>query len=155
MSKVIVYSTVDSDVVVIYPLENERARLGLSEQEMVEFVIQQSVPVGVTPLVIESSELPAHRPFRGSWRISGGAVVNDMPAALNIRKAQIRLERSDILATLDIEWSRAVAGGNQTLADSVEANRQIARDATSHPALAASTTVEELMAADPLLSLRA
>ena len=95
-----------------------------------------------------SLTVPTDRTFRGAWAFNGDAVEVDMTAALAIHKDNLRAERAPRLAQLDTDWFRAAETNDLTQQALIGTAKQILRDVTSDPRLAAATTPDELKALD-------
>lgn len=96
-------------------------------------------------------EVPADRTFRGAWVFdeAAGAVTHDLAKCVEIRKEQMRAARSPKLAALDCQWMKATGQGDAAAAAAAEAERQVLRDVTKDPDLAAAKTPEDLKAVWP------
>src|SRR3989304_9225551 len=91
--------------------------------------------------IVDEAEIPV-RHYRNAWRFDGTAIKHDMAVARRMKlDEEIRPERNQRLAKKDVEFSRALATGNQATEDSVEASRQALRDLpeTVQPTLDAIT----------------
>jgi len=77
-------------------------------------------------------------------------ITVNMDKAREIKKDQIREARKPMLESLDVAYMRAVETGDTTQQAQIAAEKQVLRDATADPAIAAATTPEELAAVDPL-----
>ena len=159
MSKRIIFTGPDGVATVLIPAYNDKTtgqRPGETEAAYLDRVVARNMETGVlsqaaTFRVVEETELPT-RYYRNAWRFNGTAIVHDMPAARQIKLNQeIRPERNRRLQSLDVEWSRATAQGNTTLAGQIEAKRQTLRDipATVGPDLDAQATPAALKAYNP------
>jgi hypothetical protein len=73
-----------------------------------------------------------------------------MDKAREIKKAQIREARKPLLEALDVAFMRAVEVGDNEEQVRVSSEKQVLRDATNDPAIAAASTPEELVAVNPL-----
>jgi hypothetical protein len=74
----------------------------------------------------------------------------NMDKAREIKKDMIRSERAPKLQELDLAFMRAVEAGDTAKQAQIAAEKQVLRDATDDPAIAAASTPEELAAVDPL-----
>ena len=154
MSKRIIFTGPSGVAAVLIPAYNDKItgqRPGETEATYLDRVIARNMKTGVlSPAVpfrvIEDTELPT-RDYRNAWRFNGTAVVHDMAVARQIKlDTEIRPERNRRLQALDVEWSRATAQGNTTLAGRVETKRQQLRDIPQdvRPALDAIADATEL-----------
>lgn len=73
----------------------------------------------------------------------------DMETAKNIWRNKIRTARAPILASLDVDYQRADEINDATRKAEVVASKQVLRDATADPRIAAATSVEDLRAVWP------
>lgn len=69
----------------------------------------------------------------------------NLDKAREIHRQRIRRARKSLLEQLDVAFVRALETGQDTAA--IAAQKQALRDATASPAIAASTTTDELKAA--------
>jgi hypothetical protein len=76
-------------------------------------------------------------------------ITVNMDKAREIKKDMIRAERDPKLATLDVDFMRAVEAGDTDLQATIAAKKQALRDATDDPAIASATTPDELKAVRP------
>lgn len=101
-------------------------------------------------VVIDVEDLPADRTYRGAWKKEGKSrVVHDMAKARDIHRNMLREKRAPLLATLDMQYMRADEAGDAALKTSIASQKQALRDITTHPDIAAATTVDELKALVP------
>ena len=73
----------------------------------------------------------------------------NMNKAREIKREQIRLERTPLLEKLDVDFMRAVEAGDMGEQELVATKKQELRDATQDPAIEAATTPEELKSVVP------
>lgn len=132
----------------------EKLGVAITEEQLVVIATAKALShadTGVNAVLIDEATLPTDRAFRDAWRQTGRAVEINMPAARDISRDRIRVEREPILADLDALVSRALASEAATKLDDLaaaEAKRQTARDATADPRLEAATTPDDLKAAE-------
>ena len=93
-----------------------------------------------------SLNVPTDRVFRGAWEFNADAVEIDMTAALAIQKDSIRAERTPRLASLDVDYMKALEAGEG--AADIAAQKETLRNITDDARLAAATTPDELKAMD-------
>ena len=74
-----------------------------------------------------------------------------MVKAREIFRQGLRIRREPVLAKLDIEYQRALEAGNKTLQQEIVAKKNILRDCTDDPAIAAAKDLNDLMRAIPEL----
>ena len=93
----------------------------------------------------DPATLPSDRTFRGAWRHDGTCFSVDMDHARAVHRERMRVARLPLLAARDIAYSRADANGDATL----EAKRQVLRDISAYPAIAAASDPDTLKAVWP------
>ena len=74
----------------------------------------------------------------------------DMTKAREIKRDMIRFERAPMLATLDVQFMRAVETGDTAAQQAIAAQKQRLRDATQDPGIDAAQTPDELKDLNPL-----
>lgn len=143
MSKII-YTQENGVIAVVHPTD-------LSLEEMtIEQIAQKVVPVGIsTYSIVEDSVIPTDRSFRNSWvgvgiGTTGGIISEDMTKAKELHKTKIREARVDKLATLDIEYQRAIETSADTSA--IVTKKQELRDAPAASGIATASNTTELKA---------
>lgn len=134
--------------VIVYPLNDTVAVEIIGHGYTVDDVLPRC-PAGA--VVIEDSQLPQDRYFRGAWALGQGAVNVNMVKARDIHVAKLKEKREKKLKDLDIEWSKALGQKKQKDADDIEAKRQALRDfpVTLKPQIDAAQTPEALKAIIP------
>lgn len=112
---------------------------------VIETVIATSVPLGTPYQVVDVSQIPSDRSFRGAWERSGSTIVTNMVKAKSIFRDKIRQVRRPLLSQLDIdlvkEYEKPVPHTT-----SIINKKQILRDAPANPAIDAAETPAELKA---------
>lgn len=76
----------------------------------------------------------------------GMGIRIDMPKAREIKRNMLRPERDARLATLDVEYMRALEDGDIGKQNQVKAAKVKLRNATQHPRIDAAATPEALKA---------
>ena len=71
-------------------------------------------------------------------------ITVDMAKAKEIWKNKIREARTEAFKSLDIEYQRADETGDNDAKAAIAAKKQVLRDATDDPAIAAASTTAEL-----------
>lgn len=127
---------------------------GLTEAEALDLIRDRHLLTNATNVtVVEAAELPYFGSFgRFAWRQDGAAApVFDMGRARSIKTDQIRVERDNRLAILDIDYMRADEMGDGAEKQRVTAKKQTLRDlpVTIQPDLDAIATPEALEAYEP------
>lgn len=95
-------------------------------------------------------DLPDNNNFLEAWAIDeGSAVITvNMEKAREIWRDKIRKARGYLFSDLDAEYMKLLEIGSDT--SEVVAKKQALRDAPNHPDIDAATTVEELIAVQPI-----
>jgi len=105
----------------------------------IEDVQAKDCPQGT---IIDDSELPQGRDFRGAWELSGADITVNFAKAQEITKDRLRAERTPLLEAQDVAFQRALEEGAVTSAIVAEKNRL--RDVTG--LVDGATTLDELRA---------
>lgn len=142
----IIYQNADGGCSVITPAPNSDLTI--------EEIAAKDVPTGVPFRIVPDAAVPADRTYRNAWvaDVDGGRVGHDMPTAREIHKQHMRAARTPLLGALDTSYLRAdELGGPGAAADkrSIAAQKQVLRDVTGHPDVAAAQTVAKLKAVWP------
>lgn len=100
---------------------------------------------------IAEADIPSNAVFKEAWRDAGSTISVDMPTARIIKTDEIRPERNERLAALDIDYMRADEAGDTAEKERVADVKQELRDlpATIQPDLEAIDQPEELEAYEP------
>lgn len=77
-------------------------------------------------------------------------ITVNMAKAREIKREQIRAQRVPLLASLDVEFMRAVESGNLVEQARIAAEKQRLRDAPEDPRIDAAQTPQELAALEIL-----
>lgn len=147
MNKRVIYTRPDGGLSVVIPSDAVR-------DDDIPSLIRKVVPPDASGVrVVDELEMPSDRTFRDEWEDDGMLVKVNMPKSRVTHLNRLREKRKPILAMLDVEWSRAMAQKNQTLADQIEAKRQALRDMpqTVRAELDQAKTPDELKAIEPLI----
>lgn len=75
------------------------------------------------------------------------SITINLTKAKNIAKDNLRKERAPVLATLDVQFMRAVESGNTSLQTAIAEQKQELRDITTHTSITGATTVDGLKTA--------
>ena len=122
-----------------------------TDDEFLARVIARNPKEGaVDHVIVEVSDIPTEKTYRGAWTFSGGKFGHDMKKAKEIHREKIREARAPLLQAQDVEVSKALAQGDTGKATTAEAARQRLRDATKHPSIESAKTIEELKDVWPL-----
>ena len=73
-------------------------------------------------------------------------ITINLNKAKDIHKEHLRTERLPLLESLDVQFMRAVEAGDTALQESIAQKKQVLRDATANPNIAAAQTVDQLKA---------
>ena len=95
-----------------------------------------------TAFRVEPHAFPTDDPYRAAWRLKDGAIVHDMPKAREVHRDRLRFARKALMATLDVQFMRALEAGQDTKAIVTEKARL--RDITADPRIDAAQTVDDL-----------
>jgi len=74
-------------------------------------------------------------------------ITINLTKAKDIAKDNLRTERAPVLASLDVQFMRAVESGNTSLQTAIAEQKQELRDITSHSSITGATTVDGLKTA--------
>lgn len=139
MSNKIIFTHPEGHLAIFHPAD--------PDADLVELA-KSVVPAGAEYHIVDESEVPEDRTFRGAWVHDGGIKV-DMEKAKDIWRDKIREQRRPILESLDVAFIRALETGDTELVGDIRAQKQALRDATDDPVIDAAATPEELKAAIP------
>lgn len=107
-------------------------------------------PQPISYKVVDDTSVPVDRTYRNALRYDSVlGFFHDIVHARNIHRNKLRSRRGIKLVELDGAWMKAFATGNRTVADAIEAERQVLRDLPADPAIDAATTIEALKATWP------
>lgn len=148
----IVYTRPDGGLSIVVP--SPKFIVGFdTDDDALAVVGTLNVPVDAADVVeCTVADLPADRSFRDAWvrhTGPGPAATVDMAKARLIHMGRIRDARDAALKDKDVEWMRAMGAKDQTLADQVEAERQMLRDLPQTFNLSVALTPDELKALWP------
>ena len=73
-------------------------------------------------------------------------ITIDMTKAKEIAKNNLRAERAPVLASLDVQFMRAVESGNTELQTATAAQKQALRDITAHESIVNAEDADTLKA---------
>lgn len=159
MTKVVVFNDGSGGMSVLIPAKNIYVPKNKSPLERGDFksaqeagsrlaTIEEIAARDVPPLtewhVVDRSSLPQDRYFRNAWFHVTGAVSIDIDKAREIHKNVLREQRAPLLAALDLDYMRADEAGDTKAKAVIVAKKQVLRDLTKHPEIAAAKTPEEL-----------
>lgn len=90
------------------------------------------------------------RDFRAAWTDNGSTVAVDLLKARGIHMARIRAARDEALKVKDIEFMRAVEGGDAAAQTRIAGEKQALRDLPASTDLTAAKTPADLRAIWPV-----
>ena len=133
--KVIIYTNEDGWVSVVTPCYPPDITAE-QESQIAEWVQQKDVPPLPGGLIrpsfiVNSSALDGMNLFFEAWRLTpSGTVTWNKPAADELKRKQFRALRKPIIEKLDVEFMRALEGGDTAMIQSITAQKQALRDVT-------------------------
>ena len=74
-------------------------------------------------------------------------ITINLTKAKDIAKNNLRTERAPLLASLDVQFMRAVESGNTSLQTAIAGQKQELRDITSHTSITGASNVDSLKTA--------
>ena len=108
------------------------------------------IKIGASTYDSADYEIPAERTFRDGWEANSdtGVISINMDKAKDIWREKIRRARIEPLAALDTAYMKAL----ETSADTTQiiADKQALRDAPELSSIDAASTVDELIAIQPI-----
>ena len=116
----------------------------------IEEIVAKDVPAGITTYsIVDNSVLPSDRNFRNAWKATGlgnttATVGEDIAAARELHKTNIRNARTPKLAALDVEFQKAQE--TSTGITTIVAKKQALRDAPAASGIATAANTTELKA---------
>jgi hypothetical protein len=114
MAQRIIYTDAQGNLCFVIPLEGS-----------IEEVVANDLPAGVDYVVVDESEIPTDRTFRGAWTRSGNSVTHDLDKCKTIGHDIRRRKREEEFAPHDEVIIKQIPGSAFT---SAEASRQAIRD---------------------------
>jgi hypothetical protein len=121
MAKIIAYNNGGGVGVIIPVLDNE--------SKITEFA-SANIGAGVEYIIIDNSELPSDQTFRDALEVNSGLKFNSDKAKA-IWKNKWREARRPLLASLDIDFMRAVESSDQAKQSEIASKKQALRDVTT------------------------
>jgi len=113
----------------------------------IEDVAKKDVPSGCIFSIVDSESIPNERTFREAWEYSESGIIINPDKAKAIWKDKWREARKPLLASLDIEFMKAVESNDSEKQAEVAAKKQELRDVTNTPI--PGTTPEEIKSVWP------
>lgn len=143
--KRIAFTRPDGGVSVIVPAPKAQ----LPDESEADFMarVATAIPPDATD-VTELDTLPS-RTYRNAWRLTGGKVAHDMPAARELKMAELRQARNAKLAETDGLYLRAQEQENAAEVARLKGLRQRLRDLPATVALDHLPDADALKAFEP------
>lgn len=135
MSVRIVYQNPDGGISVVIP----------TGETSVEHILANDIPPGVTPIVIDSADLPQDRTFREAWGLLNGRVRIGMVKAKVLAHIHRRRLRDEEFQPWDRIIALQIPGTEGTLAETRRAEIREAY-AAFQSQIEAATTADQLKA---------
>jgi hypothetical protein len=123
MNNIIIYKTEENGVAILYPSPSWEGTL--------EELAAKDVPAQSEWFIIDSKNLPKDGLFRAAWKLKDKQITVDINSAKDIWLDKFRAARKPVLATLDVEFMRAVESGDSIQQSEIVAQKQVLRDVTS------------------------
>lgn len=136
MTKCIIFTNANGGCSVVNPAKN--STLTMEEHAA------KAVPAGVAHTIVDAADIPSDRTFRNAWKVSGKAVVTDMPKAIVLAQDKVRAARDPVLRKLDVESVRRLEGEP---GPPVTARKDTARNAPADPRITSANDHDALKAA--------
>lgn len=147
MNNRIIYKRPDGGVSVIIPCI-EAINFNETEEAFLLRIASKDVPQGCEWRIVDVSEIPSDRTFRGAWEDSDGIKVN-MTKARQIHMNRLRDKRKPKLEALDKEQLRGLEDNDAVKLDEIKAKKKSLRDITQTFDLTRFATPEALKEAIP------
>lgn len=133
-----------------WPVQGVTADWAETEDEFIARIAAKDVPADAIEVqTVDESAIPADRTFRNAWKAGKGRIEHDMNKCRAIHREALRAVRAPKLAKLDVEYMRALEGGNSQRQAEIAARKQVLRDVTKDPSIDAARTPTELKKAVP------
>lgn len=94
--------------------------------------------------IIEENEIIQDSEFRNAWKDDNNGINIDMPKAREIHRNNLRIGRTGLLNSLDVQYLRADEYGDQIKKSEIIQKKQILRDIPADPRIDSAQTIEEL-----------
>ena len=94
-----------------------------------------------------SATVPSDRHFRDAWSLSGTTITEDLSAAKQLFKEQIRTARKPLLEAQDVAYMKALEAGDSSAQTTAVNAKTALRDAPSAAAITNADTIAKLKAA--------
>lgn len=145
--KRIVFTRPDGGISVVEPQIHLGDPEDFTEDQAIERSMRLLPQDAIDPHVIEEADVPQDRTYRNAWTKAEGQDFSvDMEKAREIQREALRKERDPILASLDVDFMKAVEQGDQKAIADIATRKQALRDVTDDAALEQAQTPEDLKA---------
>ena len=94
-----------------------------------------------------SATVPSDRHFRDAWSLSGTTITEDLSAAKELFKEQIRTARKPLLEAQDVAYMKALEAGDSSAQTTAVNAKTALRDAPAAAAITNADTIAKLKAA--------
>jgi hypothetical protein len=94
-----------------------------------------------------SATVPSDRHFRDAWSLSGTTITEDLSAAKQLFKEQIRTARKPLLEAQDVAYMKALEAGDSSAQTTAVNAKTALRDAPAAAAITNADTIAKLKAA--------
>ena len=94
-----------------------------------------------------SATVPSDRHFRDAWSLSGTTITEDLSAAKELFKEQIRTARKPLLEAQDVTYMKALEAGDSSAQTTAVNAKTALRDAPAAAAITNADTIAKLKAA--------
>lgn len=125
MNKRIVYDNGGLHVVIPCP---QAMNPGESEEDFLIRVAKGTIPYGVPYKIVNLSDMPPDRTYRGAWEEKNRKITVNMNKARTIHMNHLRNLRKPILEKLDKEAMRAMEDKDDVKLEEIKAKKQVLRD---------------------------
>jgi len=117
----LIYSNPDGGVSVVIPAHDFGGSMN-------DLALSLNLPEDTAFAVVDETDIPADRTFRGAWRLGDHGINQDIEAAKDIWRNKWRAVRAPLLERLDTDMLRAI--GDAEKRAEIEAKKQALRDVT-------------------------
>ena len=94
-----------------------------------------------------SATVPSDRHFRDAWSLSGTTITEDLSAAKELFKEQIRIARKPLLEAQDVAYMKALEASDSSAQTTAVNAKTALRDAPAAAAITNADTIAKLKAA--------
>ena len=112
-------------------------------------VLKKAIPTGCKYWIVDETEIPADRTFRGAWEYDNGIKVN-MDKAKEIHKECLRKIRKPLLDNLDVKYMKALEIGDVDLCKKIATEKNYLRDITKAKEIIEAQSPDDLKSFMPI-----